>query len=79
MRLLDEDIDRACSRVTIYLTHQEAVELRDSLEALVAGPSGGHEHVSDADYKKEITVCLYDSVELSEFSDRSRRLIELDK
>jgi Fe-S oxidoreductase len=30
------------------------------------------------DFKRELTICLYDASDLSGFNDRSRRLIELD-
>jgi hypothetical protein len=79
MRLLDEDADASCNRVTCYLTRAEAQELRDSLEALLRGGMERHEHVSSADFGKEITVCLYDPADLSFFGERSRRIIEEDR
>ena len=61
MRILDEEMDRAVRRVTLYLTRPEAVELLNSLEAVIAGPPDEHEHVSSDDYSKQVTVCIYDS------------------
>jgi hypothetical protein len=78
MRILDQETDRPCSRVTIYLKRGEAEELRDSLEALLDGDAHGHEHVSDAECRKELTLCLYDDASLDHFDARSRTLIERD-
>ena len=76
MRILDNASDRASQAVTLYLTRPEAQELRDSLDALLADESGRrHEHVMDDDYRKEITVCLYDEADLGHFDARSQRLI----
>ena len=78
MRILDEDNDKALSRITLYLTKAEAVELRDSLNLLLENPHGRHEHVSSSDYRKELTACIYDSDGIEEFDARSQRLIRYD-
>ena len=78
MRILDEDNDRACGNVTLYLTKQEAVNLSSSVAALLEGPMDRHEHIDSDDFKRELTICLYDPSDLSAFNVRSRRLIELD-
>jgi len=78
MRILDEDDDKARSRITLYLTASEAAELRDSLEALLSGPANFHHHVSSADQSKELTVCIYSPDKpdaLGRFDERSRKLI----
>jgi hypothetical protein len=72
--MLDEDSDRSLSRVTLYLTIDEARELRSTLDAVVQDRSR-HEHISSNDYEKQITVCVYDTSTLQGFSERSRRLI----
>ena len=75
MRLLDSDSDKSLDRVVIYLTKLEAKELIDSLESLLDSPLGNHNHISSNDYKKEVTVCIYDEKFLEDFSERSKKLI----
>jgi hypothetical protein len=75
MRILDEVADQSLSVVTIYLTKSEAEELRDSLEQLLANWQSRHEHVSSSDYKRQITVCIYDVENLEGFDERSKQLI----
>ena len=75
MRLLDGDSDKSLDEVFIYLTKLEAKELVDSLESLLASTIGNHNHISSNDYKKEITVCIYDEKILEGFSERSKKLI----
>jgi hypothetical protein len=79
MRLLDGKTDRALARLTVYLTREEAEELRDSLSALLATSGVRHEHVSSSDYKKELTVCLYNEANLDGFNERSKTLIRNDE
>ena len=78
MRILNQDKDEALNRITLYLTMDEARELRDSLESLLAVPLGHHEHVPSEDYNKEVTVCIYDTTFLDKFDNRSRKLINED-
>ncbi len=77
MRFLDNESDRPCSQITCYLTRVEAEELRGALEAILERHSH-HEHVSSKDYSKELTVCVYDLGDLSQFDERSRRLLRED-
>lgn len=42
MRILDQVSDKSLSRVTLYLTKEEAAELRDGLEELLARPKSNH-------------------------------------
>ena len=79
MRLLDGGSDKRLDQVFLYLTKSEAGELVDSLESLLDSPTGNHNHVSSSDYKKEITVCIYDEKSLEGFSKRSRKLILEDQ
>ena len=75
MRILDEVTDQSLSAIAIYLTTSEAEELRDSLEQLLKNWESRHEHVSSSDYKRQITVCIYDPENLEGFDERSKRLI----
>jgi hypothetical protein len=63
----------------VYLTKQEAAELRDSLELILADNLGRHEHISSADHRKEFPVCIYEMDHLKGFDDRSKRLILEDQ
>ena len=80
MRLLDEGSDKSINRVTVYLTKSEADELYNDLKRIIDTPKNNHAHVSSDDYKKEITICLYDENMLDEgFNDRSKKLIKYDE
>jgi hypothetical protein len=79
MRLLNQDDDRTVQRLLLLLTQPEAVELKDSLELLLANSAGRHEHISSEDYKKEITIAIYDPSSQESFDSRSRTLIVTDQ
>jgi hypothetical protein len=78
MRILDEDGDKVIDRVTLYLLMTEAREFRDSLNALISNPIERHEHISSADFNREITVCIYDPAHLESFDDRSKKILSDD-
>jgi hypothetical protein len=75
MKILNEDENTSLDRVTIYLSLDEAKEMRDSLESLISNPIGRHEHIPDKDFNKEITVCIYDLNNISQFNEQSKKLI----
>jgi len=75
LRILDESTDQSITNVTLYLTLSEAIEMLDSLPALITGPLNNHSHISSDDHQKEITVCVYDRENLNGFSERSKNLI----
>lgn len=77
MRIHNLDNDSKIDQVGIFLTPAEAGELRDALQDMLGRP-GIHHHVSGDDYKKEITVAIYDSDHLEGFDERTVRLIEED-
>lgn len=80
MRILDQDEDRATSRIIILLRASEARELKGALEAILNDErSARHEHVPSVDHDKEITVALYVEEEMESFDERSRRLIAEDR
>ena len=79
MRILDVDKDCSLARVLMLLTRAEALELRGTLDHLLADPHNNHEHVSDETYQKEITIALYGQDIQNQFDERSTRLVELDK
>lgn len=79
MRILDENSDKSLENVILYLTQSEASELRDALDDLLKNPLNNHVHISNENYQKEITVCLYDVNNLDDFNKRSKKLILDDK
>lgn len=58
MKILELDNKTEVSEISLGLTKREATELRDSLEALLNSEPGRHEHVSNDDFKTEITIYL---------------------
>lgn len=79
MRILNEISNQSLKNVTLYLTLSEAQELQDSLAQIIKNPTNNHAHVSSGDYQKEITICIYDSNNLDELNERSKKLIILDE
>ncbi len=79
MRILDKDSDKSLNNVLLYLSYSQALEFRDSLNDLLKRPLNNHSHVSSDDYKKEITVCIYDTDNLCGFNERSKKLIKRDE
>ena len=82
MRIYNEDTDKKVNKVILYLTPDEAQELKDSLELIINNnEKHDHEHIPDRedDFKSEITVCIYRKDNLSSFDERSRKLILNDE
>jgi hypothetical protein len=80
MHILDEEADKPVRRIQILLTPSEAGELRDSLNALLASPdTARHEHVSNDDFSKEITIAVWEERTLPLLADRIRCLIQFDR
>ncbi|TVL96338.1 MAG: hypothetical protein CV087_23805 [Candidatus Brocadia sp. WS118] len=74
MRILDIDADKRIDRLTLYLTRHEAEELKNDLFQIIENPIQNHLHISSDDYKKELTICIYDE-NLRGFDERSKKLI----
>ena len=75
MRILDETNDNSLKKVLLYLTQDEAEQMRDYMEHIINKPKDNHCHISSADYKKEVTICIYDVNDLGDFNERSHKLI----
>lgn len=80
MRIYNEDADEKVNKVILYLTPEEAQELKGSLE-LIINNNRLHEHIPDRedDFKREITICIYKKSDLSDFDERSKKLILNDE
>ncbi len=81
MRIYDSDSDKKVSNVILYLTPDEAKEMRDSLESLIDSNDKHHEHIPDREdaFKREITICIYTNHNLETFDKRSQKLILNDE
>ena len=61
MRIYSVDTDKKINKAILYLTPDEAQELKDSLELIINNnEKHHHEHIPDreGDFKREITVCI---------------------
>jgi ferredoxin-thioredoxin reductase catalytic subunit len=82
MRIYNEDTDKKVNKVILYLSPDEAQELKDSLESIINNnEKHQHEHIPDREdaFKREITVCIYRKDNLSSFDERSKKLILNDE
>lgn len=79
MRIYDNGNDSSISNIVLYFTISEAKELRSALNTVIERPFNSHAHVSSADHQKEITVCIYNTENLGNFDQRSKKLILEDK
>jgi len=79
LRILDDASDKKLDSVSLFLTQEEAIQLRGYLNQLLEDPKLQHSHLTGTDYKKEVTVCLYDEKDLKNFNQRSIRLLKEDR
>lgn len=77
MRMLDDETDRPLKLVSIFLTPDEAREMRGYLDHLISDPAAQHSHLSDSDLSHEIIVSVYTD-SLAGFHERAKRLILYD-
>jgi hypothetical protein len=66
MRIENVNSGEQLTSVGLQLTRSEASELIDSLQAVLGGGVDRHEHVTSADYQKEITVWIQEDDEALE-------------
>lgn len=78
MHIYDADADNELNAITLYLTPDEAGELRDDLVRLLAQPRGNHAHISSPDFQREATICVYRKEDIDTFDDRSREILKAD-
>ncbi|MCL2492313.1 MAG: hypothetical protein FWE87_06200 [Coriobacteriia bacterium] len=84
MRIIDADAKQAMKHVILYLTPQEAGELRDFTDALLRDDAylayGAHDHVYDEHYEHEITLIVHgkDSIDKS-LDDQFQKIILEDE
>ena len=79
MRILDTESDKKLDDVMVFLTKAELQQLIGGARQLLENPSCDHVHLSNEDYQKEITICLYDPKNAKNFDERSQKLIQYDE
>ncbi|MBP7074896.1 MAG: hypothetical protein KBA81_05870 [Rhabdochlamydiaceae bacterium] len=79
MRILNDESNEKLDNVSIFLTREEAIQFRGYLNQLLENPKLHHSHLSSSDYKKEITICIYEEDNITSFNERSRKLILNDE
>ena len=60
MRILDAYNGRKLDKITLHLRKNEAKDLMDSLANMLSRSDSGHEHISNRDCQKDITICIDD-------------------
>ena len=78
MRIYSQDLDKPFNKLTLYLTDDEAQEVKDSLGLLLNNHKIHHEHIPerDSNFQREITICIYREQNLGEFDERSKDIIK---
>ena len=76
MRIYDPKTKRVLENVTLFLTPEEAGELGQSALDLAKSPKKHHHHVSDAEFKREITIAVYTPENIAGFDAEARRIID---
>ena len=66
MRILDNNSDKALNDILILLTRNEAIDMRDTLDQMLAEKKFDHEHILDyEDINRQMTIALYDDVNVN--------------
>lgn len=75
MRMYHGRDDTETKKLTLLLTRDEAFEMIKALEKL-REKQNEHYHMSSADYRSEVTLCVYDPNKLDGLHEDVIRLIE---
>lgn len=75
MRFMNSSTRERLREVTVLLKRDEAQQLLVSLRDLLEGSAGHHVHVSDEEFRQELTLSIYSSQNLDSFDNVSRRII----
>lgn len=76
MKIFDSDQKRVISKVTLFLTPDEAAELGQAATDLAADPSKHHAHVLDSTYSTEVVVAVHTDQNIHLFDEESRAVIQ---
>jgi len=79
MRILNRSEDKALDRIEIFLTPEEAEELRGRISGLLGDMKTHHIHLDtdekDGIYQRELIIAIYCDDNIGEFDERSKKLI----
>jgi len=76
MYILDDESNKKLSCITIILTRNEIQQMLGYAKQLLeSSPPSDHYHLSSEDYQKEITLCVYEPENISDFHPRIQKLI----
>lgn len=79
MRILNQADNAPLSSITVYLTAAEALQAIGYLEQMLAEPRQHHFHLNDDEYRRELTLAVYQPGNLDHYDERSRKLIAEEK
>lgn len=80
MYILDDESNKNLSCITIILTKSEIQEMLGYAKQLLENPPpSDHYHLSSEDYQKEITFCIYNPENISNFNPIIQKLIKDDE
>lgn len=76
MRFLNQENGQSMNDILVLMTYQEACEIRDDLERLIlSNKLNDHSHISDAEYKHELTLSIYSENNLDGYQENIKKLI----
>lgn len=78
MRLLNDDSDEKLDNISIFLTKEEALQLKSYLVQMLENKTMHHAHLNSSDFKKEVTVCIYDEDKMPSLHPRVIKLLQED-
>lgn len=80
MYILDDETNKKLNCVTIILKKNEVQQLLGYAKQLLEKPTNSeHYHLSNDDYQKEITICMYTPENINSFNPRIQKLIQNDE
>lgn len=80
MRIYNLDSEKKVNKVILYLTPDEALEMKFALDKIInQNEKYHHKHIIDEEYKREITICVYKADNMDSFDERSKKLILSDE
>ncbi len=78
MRIYDDHNEQSLPSVMIFLTKKELRELRGYVDSLLEGPLCDHVHLTDDEYRREITLASYSETEKNTFAEQFNELVQND-
>ncbi|CCB86145.1 MULTISPECIES: hypothetical protein [Parachlamydia] len=79
MYIFDEDLEKNLDGITILLTRSEIEQLIGYAKQLLEeNPPSDHYHLSNENYQKEITICIYNP-DISTYNPKVQKLIKEDE